>query len=206
MKPRKAIPFLEILNKITGVSIPIFGVSWNPPELEVEHARRIIVFLEDRRVLYQRNQETPAWANKSVIEIRERLTNELEKLDEKTSLAKSLVEMRRACRKYLDTVEILDLSADNIKVNGLYGNEEKLFSIAINELREVFGSHIAQISIQFGVDVERELASILPTKSLEITPPVDISGLVQSVEARKKESLEKRKKRDEAFREKYRKK
>jgi hypothetical protein len=201
MKTRKAIPYLEILNRITGVSIPIFGVSWNPPELEIERARHLIVFLEDRRVLFQRNQEMPTWANKSVIEIRERLTSELETLDEKSSLAKSLVEMRRACRKYLDTVQVLDLSTDNIKVNGLFRDEEEIFLAAINELRVLFGSHIAQIAIQFGIDVETELASILPKKTLEIPPSTDISKQLKIVEARRKESLEQRNKRHELLRE-----
>ena len=39
---RKKVRFNEIANRITGFSVPMFGVSWDPPTLEVEIARRLI--------------------------------------------------------------------------------------------------------------------------------------------------------------------
>ena len=39
--------FSEILNRLTGISTPIVGISWNPPPLEVNIARKVITFLED---------------------------------------------------------------------------------------------------------------------------------------------------------------
>lgn len=45
--------FSEIASRPTGVSSPIFGISWNPSEAEVTTARRVAAFLEDRGVLYQ---------------------------------------------------------------------------------------------------------------------------------------------------------
>lgn len=44
--------FTELLNRLTGISCPVFGVSWNPVDTERSIARRIIIFLEPRRVLY----------------------------------------------------------------------------------------------------------------------------------------------------------
>ena len=44
--------FREIRERLTGISCPIFGVSWNPSETERTKAIKIIRFLEDRRVLY----------------------------------------------------------------------------------------------------------------------------------------------------------
>jgi len=44
--------FKQIIGRLTGFSVPIFGVSWNPPEPEVQKARRVLTYLEDRRVLY----------------------------------------------------------------------------------------------------------------------------------------------------------
>jgi hypothetical protein len=43
--------FSEITNRLTGLSTPLLGVSWQPTDLEVSPARRVIGFLEDRRVL-----------------------------------------------------------------------------------------------------------------------------------------------------------
>jgi len=44
--------FTEIANRLTGISTPFGGASWQPAELEIAGARRVIAFLEDRRVLY----------------------------------------------------------------------------------------------------------------------------------------------------------
>lgn len=39
--------FSEIANRLTGTSTPFGGASWQPAELEIAGARRVIVFLED---------------------------------------------------------------------------------------------------------------------------------------------------------------
>ena len=58
----------EILSRLTGISVPLFGVQWNPPTSEVTIARRIIRFLEDRRVLYNDYElEIPNHCVQSVI-------------------------------------------------------------------------------------------------------------------------------------------
>lgn len=53
--------FSEIANRLTGISTPLGGASWQPAELEVSGARRVIAFLEDRRVLNELSQrEVPS--------------------------------------------------------------------------------------------------------------------------------------------------
>ena len=62
--------FSEIANRLTGFSTPFGGASWQPAELEIAGARRVIAFLEDRRVLYDPCQmEVPDHCVRSVIEI-----------------------------------------------------------------------------------------------------------------------------------------
>ena len=40
------VKFSEIANRLTGISTPLGGVSWQPNDLEVSAARRVIAFLK----------------------------------------------------------------------------------------------------------------------------------------------------------------
>jgi len=159
--------FREIVSRITGFSVPIFGAQWNPPEAECAVARRVIAFLEDRRVLYVPSEmELPHHCVESVFRIREFLTAELGKLDSETEIAKRLRAMRAACRKFLGTVEAE--GGQIIKFGASYGHYASwVFNGAVGELRGVFGIHIATLAASHGLDVEGELASILPAPSTE---------------------------------------
>lgn len=42
-----------IASRLTGTSTPIGGISWIPPVNEKDNAGRLLVFLEDRRALYE---------------------------------------------------------------------------------------------------------------------------------------------------------
>lgn len=153
--------FKEIANRLTGISSPIFGVSWNP--VEVTKARRIISFLEDRRVLYNPYEmEMPQHCVQSVLEIRRFLTTEIGDLAFESHLAESLRAMRAACRKFL---EVVQADGDHLvlSANRHGGAASWIFNSALGELRGVFGVHIATVAVQYGLDVENDLASILPS-------------------------------------------
>lgn len=156
--------FQEIVNRLTGISIPVFGISWNPPKLQVSVARRVITFLEDRRVLYVPSQmEMPDYCIRSVLEIRQFLTEELANLESSTELVASLRAMRASCRKFLNTVG--DERGDIVMFGGHAGHWASwVFNGALGELRGVFGIHLARIAAQHGLDVEDDLASILPAQ------------------------------------------
>ena len=170
--------FKEILSRLTGLSVPVFGVSWNPPEPEVARARRVVTYLEDRRVLFNPGDlEVPAHCVQSVLEIRQFLTAELAGAGDDSPLNRSLRAMRAACRKFLDQVQARgpDLVAFAWQ-RGHWASWE--FNTALGELRGVFGVHLAQIAGQHGMDVEDDLAQILPaeddgqvTKSLPPAAP-----------------------------------
>lgn len=153
--------FAELLNRLTGISTPIFGISWNPPEIDRDIARRVITYLEDRRVLYDPYDiETPHYCVISVIEIREYLTNELMALDGDKDIAQNLRAMRSACRKFLQRV-----GADEDIVR--FGNTRNhwaswVFGDALGQMRGVFGLYVIGLAVQYGLDVEDELASIFP--------------------------------------------
>jgi hypothetical protein len=154
--------FSEIANRLTGISTPLAGVSWQPSDLEVSAARRVIIFLEDRRVLYAPDSlEVPEHCVHSVLEIRHFLSAELGKLDSATEFAASLRAMRAACRKFLERV------GTGGRETVLYANQHGhwaswTFYSALGEMRGTFGVHIAKIAAQFRLDVEDRLAAILP--------------------------------------------
>ncbi len=154
--------FAEIANRLTGISCPIFGISWNPTEVDVTKARRILAFLEDRRVLYAPSEmESPDHCVQSVLKIRDFLTAELGNLDSSDELSISLRAMRISCRKFLNTVS--DPSNEIIRYGGHHGHWANwVFTGALGEMRGVFGIHLAKIAAQYGLDVEDDLATILP--------------------------------------------
>jgi hypothetical protein len=154
--------FSEIANRLTGISTPLGGVSWEAAELEISSARRVIAFLEDRRVLYAPDElEVPSHCVHSVLDIRRFLSTELGKLDAGSEFAASLRAMRAASRKFLERVGV-----DGREVV-LYANQRGhyaswTFYSALGELRGTFGVHLARIAAHFKLDIEDGLAAILP--------------------------------------------
>jgi len=157
--------FREILSRITGLSVPVFGVQWSPPEAGCSAARRVLAFLEDRRVLYAPDEmELPDHCVRSVLQMREFLTTELGKVNGDSELGQSLRAMRAACRKFLATVETDDNRI--IQFGAHTGHHASwVFNGAVGELRGVFGIHIARLAASHGLDVEDQLAQILPSSS-----------------------------------------
>ena len=156
--------FSEIANRLTGISTPLGGASWQPAELEIAGARRVIAFLEDRRVLYEPGEmEVPSHCVHSVIEIRHRLSDELGKLDGSSELSASLRAMRAACRKFLDRVGTDGREGLHFASGG--GYQSWTFGSALGELRGSFGINVAKIAAAFKLDVEDRLASILPANA-----------------------------------------
>lgn len=149
------IKFSKILKRLTGISTPVFGVSWNPPDSDREIVRRLTAFLEDRRVLYNPyDLEMPMYVDESLVEIRRELTRLLQTIDDDSGIPPHLRAMRAACRKYLDASSLRRVPTRRAMQVGSFAG--------LGELRAIFGIHIGQLAVKYGVDVEEELASILP--------------------------------------------
>jgi len=78
-----------------------------------------------------------------------------------SELEMDLRALRAACRKFLDKTQ-----NDNIEMRYLrhpYDNVSSwIFISGLGELRGVFGIHIAKIGVSYGLDIEKELSSIIP--------------------------------------------
>jgi hypothetical protein len=157
----------EIATRITGFSIPIFGISWSPPEADIVVARRVLTFLEDRRVLYNEFEvEVPQYCVASVLEIRHFLTEVMMEHAQADELQKNLRAMRAACRRFLERMHIDPEAEDSTIVRRVARQrlsiQDLLLNQALGELRGVFGIHVAQIAVKYGLEVENQLATIFP--------------------------------------------
>lgn len=154
----KYLQFKDLLSKINGISTPLVGLNWQPTKSELARARSVVNFLEDKRVLYNPTLlEVPHHCISSIIEIRHFLTQELDGLNDDSQLKLNLKIMRSACRKFLDnTPEPVDARYSGYSSWVFYSN--------LGELRGVFGFCLRDIVLACKLDVEEELASIIPTE------------------------------------------
>lgn len=149
--------FKEILAGVTGVSVPIFGIQWKPVVAQVTVARNVLRELEDRRVLYRPEEmEGAQYCLRSVEEMRKLLIDALQQVKPDTPLGKHLSKLRRACREFCDIVGSSKFDSVPFPV------QKSLLSRELRKLRGVAGAAVAAIAIAYGLDVEDELASIIP--------------------------------------------
>lgn len=146
--------FSELASRINGFSTPIFGVSWNPAKADVVIAKSVILFLEDRRVLYVPYLvEEPDRVIQSIFSIREFLTQTLVQGQIGKKLEDNLRGMRAACRKFLD-----DHPHDRRHLH--YRDIE--LNQSLGEFRGAIGQYIAMLSVGYGIDIDKPLDAVLP--------------------------------------------
>ena len=155
----------EIVTRITGLTCPVFGVTWQPPEAHTTVARRVLTYLEDRRVLYApRDMEVPWQCFESAMQIRAFLTNELQGLSP-SDLTTCLRTMRAACREFVNGFAGPH-GASWAHRSHPFGHELSWeFACALGAFRASIGVQVARLAAMYGLDVEDELASCMPIPS-----------------------------------------
>lgn len=147
----------EILKSITGISCPIFGIQWNPPKYESDTAKQLLVFLEDRRVLFApEEQEGADYCRQSVENIRSELTKHLSSIDFHSDIARNLRRLRKQCRLFCDKIGAPTFSTEIDTV------QKSVLKSELDALRKVAGAIVGALSVAYGLDVEDDLASIIP--------------------------------------------
>jgi hypothetical protein len=161
------------LHRASGVNTPIGGLSWTPSRSEREELRKLVVFLEDRRALFNPyDMEAEIFVEQSVQQIRAELTKVLQVIGEDARAGEPLRNTRSACQHYLT-------KSDGFK-DGPYWHhrpprhrhgqgidEDDDFILALGELRGVFGLCIGQIASSYSIEVHGELAGLLPEAGSE---------------------------------------
>lgn len=151
----------DLLKRITGVYTPIFGVSWYPAQQERDIAIKLITFLEDKPALYNPiKDEFPEYVIISILQICERINQDMQLLDRSSELSKTLAEMGRICRAFLVQNQKLNFNLP-LRDETEYKNFE-IYKESLKKFRKDFGIHITILSIKYGIDLADELNSILP--------------------------------------------
>jgi hypothetical protein len=135
-----------------------YGAS-RPSEKEL--AREVIIYLEDKRVLYNPSMlENPDHCIAAVGEIRGFLTRSMKRLDDNDELFLELRERRSAARKFMDKGRGLDARYGSRGA----GFDQDFFS-ALGEMRGVFGVYLKRVALRHKLKIEDDLMYIFPVDS-----------------------------------------
>ncbi|WP_375399026.1 DUF6650 family protein [uncultured Sphingomonas sp.] len=151
----------DTARRITGISTPAFGISWaEPGPSQRDRVRDYLLMLEDRRVLYNPMWlEVPSQVNASLHEIRSASTEALRQFDEQDFAIVPIRAIREACRRFHDdaAVDYPHMGWSDGRGDGNAG-----FFMALGALRATIGQQVASLAAHYDLDVEGDLATVLP--------------------------------------------
>jgi hypothetical protein len=165
---RAKVQSQSLANRLAGVSMLGFGVSWKAPEPERVVVRDVITSLEDKRALYsQAVWEEPGHVVQSLFKIRDDLTNGLKRVSDNSPAKDAFRIMRASCRDFLTLTSAKAYEQDRCMMRGDHMWEQEQFFIELGKLRAVFGQQLAVLGYLYSIDIEEGLATILPPAALK---------------------------------------
>jgi hypothetical protein len=154
-------PYHLVMAKVrpTGFSLPPgFGIQWEFAEGDKAIARKVVIFLENRRLLFgERHMEDEMYCVRSAIEIRNWLTDLIPSARDGGGAEQSLRAIRAACTQFVNQA---GPEARNFR--GLYGDGANLFGQALGQLRSLVGIQLALLVDRYKFKVEDDLLVIFP--------------------------------------------
>ncbi|MFN0197956.1 MAG: hypothetical protein ACKVT0_14520 [Planctomycetaceae bacterium] len=151
--------FLDFLRRITGISTPILGVSWNPSPPERPIILRLFAQLGDRRVLFDSGCGVPRREMiDSATTMRENITEAVGAINDQSPGKRCLSDMRRACHQFQSFLE------QRFKGDG-YGGPEEDFYMAIGELRGTVGKSLSELCQIYRISIDEDVAKIIESKA-----------------------------------------
>lgn len=149
--------FMEFANINTKFHTPIFDRDWNPLASQRDNVQRLLVFLEDKPVLYMDfDKKANDYVELSIHDIQCELTKTLDGLSWPTAIGNPVKAMLDACSKFHDTAQNLHHPTRHHRAK-----EIDIYAI-MEKLRSEMGHHLARLCISYGIDVPEILAQIFP--------------------------------------------
>ena len=152
----------DTARRITGISSPFGGLQWaDPGPSDTEIVRQFLVFLEDRRAHYNAmHLEVVSQVEHSIHQIREQSTKTLQQLSSKAFAVTPIRSIRAAGRRFHDdqnkALQFFD--GHRYSREGTPG-----FFVALGAYRATVGQQVALLAAHYDIDIEGDLASVLPT-------------------------------------------
>lgn len=149
---------------MNSINTPVGGLGWTPPARERDELRKLVVFLEDRRALFNPyDVEATIFVEQSVQQIRAELTRVLQMIGEDSRAGEPLRTMRAACQRYITKSQNFDKGSHGHYRPRFHGDDEDDdFILALGELRGAFGICLGQLSTSYDIQVHGDLATLLP--------------------------------------------
>jgi hypothetical protein len=157
----------DTARRITGISLPFGGLSWaDPGPSDAEIVRQFLVFLEDRRALYNPMQlEVAGDVENSIHQIREQCTRTLQQLGPDAFALAPVRMIREAGRRFHD-----DCQEEFPHVQRDWDGPHRRrhpdcgpgFFVALGAYRATVGHQVALLAAHYDLNIEGELASVIP--------------------------------------------
>ena len=154
------IRFSDILRRITGISVPIFGIQWAPPPDQRRIAEQVLDRLNNRRVLYAPYyQENEGACISSALDLREELSEIIDSAPAGSPVYKCAKNIQKACRVFMSKSEQLDFTVRN---HATAVATRAIFEQSLTKFRGTVGEATKNLVAAYGLDVEDEVAAIIP--------------------------------------------
>lgn len=151
--------------RLTGLTIGKLGGTWEHVETDREVVRRVLTFLEDRRLLWRSphnhaHVEEAEHCRRSAEMIRDRLGEEIGKVKHGGDVEASFKKIRKAARDFVsaagpDSRNFVDLAS---------------FNEALSALRVPVCREILVLADHHDLDVDEDLLRVLPPRDLSFIP------------------------------------
>lgn len=152
-----------VRKRLTGISVPFGGLQWETVKGDKDIALGVILYLEDRRVLFDDLAvEDERDCVHSALAIRTFVNEQIAEARPGATVQGLLRSIRAACRRFVDRG---GRDGENYRRDdgGLrYGHMVDPLSLALGDLRTTVGFAVAALADRFDLEVEEELAQILP--------------------------------------------